>query len=617
MNLVAANQNRPRICVVGNSKFTQIIHTLVDEFKDVARITVIDNVFNDAVRAARALIDAQQVDFFVSAGANAFYLKDTLSVPVLGLRVTSADLLHAVQTARLISRRILLVTYERQETDLDVLKIFDDVDVLHRTYTTAEEIKEVFHQHRSEGYGVVIGSSYACDLADQWGLGSVLIYSRSSCRNLLRKAIRTAGQNARQLRKDSLLQFVLDSNPCPTVITSQDNEVMAWNSAALQQIPHFAQRHRLDGIIDKHALNAARLQAEQLQAGGHACTLSKEPFELADGTPAAVYRFEFSRAVELRSDGRRLVSSSQAMTEVQNLLAVYGGSVDIVLLYGETGTGKELAARTVHAASEHANGPFITVNCSAIPTDLFESELFGYMDGAFTGARSGGRTGLLEAASGGSFFLDEINSLSLAHQAKLLRVLQEKEMTPVGARKPMTLDIKFIAACNVDLAEETRAGRFREDLYYRINTFAVRMPALRERPEDIAVLTIYLMQRAVARYRANIDIDVLVAGVVPVFKGYHWPGNVRQLENIVDRLVVASNLHHGSKAIVDALPRLAPELYAATGNDDVTRGHLKTVELEEITRVLKMFGGKRNESADYLGISPTTLWRRLKEHDIN
>lgn len=617
MSLVTASRNQPRICVVGNSKFTQVIHSLVDEFKDVAQITVIDNVFNDAVRAARELIDAKQVDFFVSAGANAFYLKDTLSVPVLGLRVSSDDLIHAVLTARLISRRILLLTYERQETDLDVLKLFDDIEVLHRTYTTAEEIKDVFHRHRSEGYGVVIGSSYACDLADQWGVGSVMIYSRKSCRNLLLKATRLALQNARQLQKDSLLQFALDSNPGPTVITTQGNKVAAWNSAALAQIPHFAQRQRLDGILDKHALNASRLQAEQLLIDGHPCTLNKEAFDLADGTPASVYRFQFSRVGELRGDGRRLVSSSQSMVEVQNLLSVYGSNVDIVLLYGETGTGKELAARTLHAASDHASGPFIAVNCSAIPADLFESELFGYMDGAFTGARSGGRTGLLEAANGGSFVLDEINALSLAHQAKLLRVLQEKEMTPVGARKPIALDIKFIAACNVDLAEETRAGRFREDLFYRINTFSVRMPALRERPEDIVALTQYMVQRAVTRYRASIDIDVLVNGIIPTFKGYHWPGNVRQLENVVDRLVVASNLHHGSQAIVDALSSLAPELYAGTPTDEVARGHLKAVELEEISRVLKMFGGRRNESADYLGISPTTLWRRLKQHDIN
>ncbi len=617
MGFITDNQSRPRICVVGNSKFTQVIHSVLDEFRTVAQITVIDRLFSDAVRSAQELAEAQQVDVFVSAGANAFYLKDTLSVPVVGLKVTSADLIHAVLTARRISRRILLLTYERQENDLDVLKVFDDIEVLHCTYTTAEEIKEVFHRHRDEGYGVVIGSSYACDLADQWSISSVLIYSRSSCRNLLRKAIRWAERHARQLQQESLLQLVLDSHSCPTVFTTRGGSMVASNSAALAQIPRLAQRRRLEGILDKHLLDAPRLHAEQTLFGERPCAVSKEALELADGTPVYAYRFQFSQPIESHGDGRRLVFRSQRMAEVQELLDVYGATAGIVLLHGETGTGKELAARAVHAASENASGPFVTMNCSAIPVDLFESELFGYLDGAFTGARSGGRSGLLEAANGGSFFLDEINSLSLGHQAKLLRVLQEMEVMPVGGRKAIPLDVKFIAACNVDLASEMRAGRFREDLYYRINTFSIRMPPLRERPEDIATLTAYMVRRAVAQYGASIDVDVLLDGVAPIFRCYHWPGNVRQLENIVERLVVSGRLYHSSRAVLDYLPRLAPEIYVDGKNENAIQGHLKTVELEEITRVLKMFGGKRSESADYLGISPTTLWRRLKQSRIN
>jgi len=617
VGFVTNGQNQPRICVLGNSKFTQLIQSLVPEFKGIAQITIIDRIFGDAVRAARELIEQEQVDVFVSAGANAFYLKDALSAPVVGLRVSSADLLHAVLTARNISRRILLLTYERQETNLDVLEVFDDIEVLHCTYTTAEEIKEVFHRHRSEGYGVVIGSSYTCDLADQWNIPSVLIYSRNSCRNLLRKAIRRAEQHADQLQQDSLLQFALDGNPCPTVFTTQAGAVVAWNRTALAQIPGFGDRHRLEGILDKRVRDASHLDAEQLVLGKCPCTLSKETFDLADGTPTYAYRFHFSQPSESPSDGRRLVFRSRCMADVQELLVVYGATAGVVLLHGETGTGKELAARAIHAASEHASGPFVTVNCSAIPTDLFESELFGYKDGAFTGAKSGGRSGLLEAANGGSFFLDEINSLSLAHQAKLLRVLQEKELMPIGARKAVALDIKFIAACNVDLANETRAGRFREDLYYRVSTFTIRMPPLRERPEDIATLTAYIARRAAEQYSASIDVDALVNGVTPIFRSYHWPGNVRQLENIVERLVVSDRLYHGSKAIVDFLPRLAPEIYADSENESTAQGRLKAVELEEIIRVLKMFDGNRSESADYLGISPTTLWRRLKHNRTN
>ena len=612
MDFTSVTQGKPRICLIGNSKLSQIVHSLIGEFEAVARITIIDNVFNDAVRAARELIEQRNVDIFVSAGANAFYLQDTLPVPVLGLRVSSSDLIQAVLTARRISRRILLLTYERQQTNLDVLKVFDDIDLTHRTYGTADEIQEVFHQCREEGYGVVIGSSYACDLADEWGVASVLIYTRESCRNLLRKSIRVAGQHKRQRQRASLMQHVLDRAPQPTVITNLDGSPVAWNAAADAQIPGFAARRRLDGLLDRKLLEAAGFRSERLLIADRLCALEKEPFAFSGETVGYVYTFQWSPVAEPQDDSRRLVFRSERMAEVHNLLAVYGATAGTVLLHGETGTGKELAARCIHAASENADGPFVAVNCSAIPADLFESELFGYADGAFTSAKSGGRSGLLETANHGSFFLDEINSLPLAQQAKLLRVLQEKEVTPVGSRQAVALDVKFIAACNVDLAEEMRAGRFREDLYYRISTFAIRIPPLRERPEDIAALVAHMVQRDAQRYGADVDARTLVEGVVPAFRRYHWPGNVRQLENIVERIVVSHRLYRSSEAIVEALPRIAPELFAVARIAGDDEGYLRALEQEEIQRALTMFSGNRSRTADFLGISQTTLWRRLK-----
>lgn len=617
MDFANVTPSKPRICLIGNSKLSQIVHTLIGEFEAVARITIIDNIFNDAVRAARELIEQQQVDLFVSAGANAFYLQDTLSVPVLGLRVSSADLIQAVQTARRISRRILLLTYERQKTNLDVLKVFDDIEVTHRTYTTADEVKEVFHQCREDGYGVVVGSSYTCDLADQWDMASVLIYSRESCRNLLRKAIRVAGQHKRQRQQAALVQYALDRIPHPVVFTNLDGSAVAWNAAAVAQIPRFAKRRWLNGLLDRKILDAPSFRSERLLIEGRLCALDKESFEFGGETIGHVYGFQWSPVAESQDDRRRLVFRSERMAEVHNLLVVYGATAGTVLLHGETGTGKELAARCVHASGENAEGPFVAVNCSAIPVDLFESELFGYADGAFTSAKSGGRSGLLETANHGSFFLDEINSLPLAQQAKLLRVLQEKEVTPVGSRQAIALDIKFIAACNVDLAEEMRAGRFREDLFYRLSTFSIRIPPLRERPEDIAALTTHMVQREVQRYGVEVDLEVLLDGVASSFHRYHWPGNVRQLENIVERLVVSHRMYRNSGAVVDALPRIAPELFAVARLDRECEGHLQMVEQEEIDRALQMFGGNRSRAADFLGISQTTLWRRIKRRRVD
>lgn len=289
------------------------------------------------------------------------------------------------------------------------------------------------------------------------------------------------------------------------------------------------------------------------------------------------------------------------------------GAEVTVLLKGETGTGKELAAREIHDASKNSAGPFVTVNCAAIPSDLFESELFGYADGAFTGSRIGGRSGLLESANNGTFFLDEVNAMPLAQQAKLLRVLQEKEIRPVGSKRSITLNVKFVAACNIDLYEQVKLGLFREDLYHRLNVFVVVMPSLRERLDDLPALIDYFSHRLCGQYELDIDCDEFRAALLSDFVHFGWPGNVRQLENMLERLLVSYTLYNNIAAFQKALPRIAPEIYATTADKPARDGgHLQQVEHDEILRALERFGGNKTQAAEYLGMSQTTLWRRLK-----
>ncbi|MDH0893393.1 MULTISPECIES: sigma 54-interacting transcriptional regulator [unclassified Pseudomonas] len=611
MEFANAELNRVRVCLIGNSKLSQLVHSLIPEFEAHASITIIDNIFNDAVRAARDLIERQAVDVCISAGANAFYLQDTLPIPVLALKVEQTDLIQAVLTARRISSKILLLTYERQETNVELLSLFEGIELSHRTYSTAEHAKEIFHNLRNQGFGVVIGSSYACDLAEHWGLESVLLYSRESCRNLIRKAIRHAGEHKRERQQRALGQFLLEQSANPQVLTNRDGGIVAWNAGASLLIPSIGRRRRLDGLLDAKVLESDNLSAEGLLVGERLCSLSKQPFEVDGERVGYLYHFVPSPVALDQGDERRLVFQSSRMAEVQNQLLVYGATPGTVLLRGETGTGKELAARQVHQASANADGPFVAINCAAIPAELFESELFGYAEGAFTSAKSGGRSGLLESANNGTFFMDEINSLPLPQQAKLLRVLQEREVTPVGSKRSISLNIKFVAACNVDLMEEVRAGRFREDLYYRLSTFAVHIPPLRERPEDIPVLASYLMRRESQRYGIEVDPEMLTKGVAPLFRGYHWPGNVRQLENLIERLIVSRKLYGSVEALLEALPRVMPELFAPLGESE-EGGHLHQIEQEEIVKAMQLFGGNKSSAAEYLGISQTTLWRRLK-----
>lgn len=611
MEFANAELDRVRVCLIGNSKLSRLVHSLIPEFEALASITIIDNIFNDAVRAARDLIERQAVDVFISAGANAFYLKDTLPIPVLGLKVEQADLIQAVLTARRISSRILLLTYERQETNVEMLGLFDDFELSHHTYSTAEHAKEIFHNLRDQGFGVVIGSSYACDLAEQWGLDSVLLYSRESCRNLIRKAIRHAGAAKRQQQQRALVQFLLEQSSNAQILTNREGAIVAWNTGATNLVPSIGRRRWLDGLVDARVLEADSISAEGLLLGERLCSLSKQPFEVEGERVGVLYHLVPSPVALEKGDNRRLVYHSSRMADVQNQLLIYGATPSTVLIRGETGTGKELAARQVHEVSAHADGPFVAINCGAIPAELFESELFGYAEGAFTSAKSGGKSGLLESANGGTFFMDEINSLPLAQQAKLLRVLQEREVSPVGSRRSIPLDIKFVAAANVDLMEEVRAGRFREDLYYRISTFQVHIPPLRERQEDIPVLTEFLMRNESLRYGIEVAIDELVKGVTPIFRRYRWPGNVRELENYVERLVVSLKLYGNWEVLVEALPRILPELYEQPPAEP-RGGHLHNIEQEEIVKALQMFGGNKGQAAEYLGISQTTLWRRLK-----
>ena len=607
---------RVRICLIGNSTFSQIVHSLIPEFEALASITIIDKIFNDAVRAAHELIERQHVDIFISGGANAFYLQDTLPIPVLALKVEQRDLIQSVVTARRISSKILLLTYERQETNHELLSMFEGVELIHRAYATAEHAKEIFHGLRNEGIGVVIGSSYVCDLAAHWGFESVLVYSRESCRNLLRKAIRHAGQYKREHQQAATEQYLLDQNPQPQVLTNRSGAVVAWNSAASSLISKLGRRRRLNGVLDNKILEAHSVRVEGLLVGDRLCSLNKQPFEVGDELVGFLYSFQLSPLALPQSDGRQLVFQSARMAEVQNQLNVYGSTPGTVLIRGETGTGKELAARQVHLSSSNAEGPFVAINCAAIPAELFESELFGYADGAFTSAKNGGKSGLLESANNGTFFMDEINSLPMAQQAKLLRVLQEREILPIGSRRPIPLNIKFVAACNTDLMDDVRAGRFREDLYYRISTFVVHIPPLRERPEDIPVLTEYLMRRECQRYAIEIESADLIKGVVQLFSRYHWPGNVRQLENAVERLIVSQRLYGGCAGLLEALPRVLPELYAPLSGGEEC-GHLHHVEQEEIVKALQLFSGNKSMAAEYLGISQTTLWRRLKRLQAN
>jgi DNA-binding NtrC family response regulator len=302
-----------------------------------------------------------------------------------------------------------------------------------------------------------------------------------------------------------------------------------------------------------------------------------------------------------------MVGVSRRMQEVYRRIEKAGRGQSPVLILGETGTGKELVARSIHFHGPRRNGPFVPVDCTGLVSTLVESELFGYVKGAFTGA-SQAKRGLIEAASGGTLFLDEIGELPMEMQAKLLRVLQEREVRPVGSTATVSVDVRVVAATNRDLQREVDRGAFRQDLYYRLNVVPIRVPPLRERKSDIPLIVNHFLERFAGEGRPT---AVLSEDAVERLVSYDWPGNVRELENAIARALA---LNSGPLLHIGDLPtnlQAPPSARLPLDDDGIT---LAELERRAIFRALHKTHGDKVAAARRLGIGKTTLYRKLKEY---
>ncbi len=298
-----------------------------------------------------------------------------------------------------------------------------------------------------------------------------------------------------------------------------------------------------------------------------------------------------------------LLGNSEAMNEVFKAIPKIAASNANVLITGESGTGKELVARAIHYNSNRASAPFVPVNCGGIPEGLLESELFGYVKGAFTGATES-RAGFFQTADGGTIFLDEIGEMSLSMQVKLLRVLQDKEVCMVGASKTRKVDIRVLAATNKDLFGLVKKGAFREDLFFRLHVITISIPPLRDRLDDI----LYLAQHFVHKYAQEMGktTPVFTESALEAIRDYDWPGNVRELENVIQRLIV---MNEGEPIEVPDLPSLMR--FSALHKTGFSKT-LADVEAEYIRNVLESVGGNKTRAAEILGIDRKTLREKLK-----
>ena len=327
------------------------------------------------------------------------------------------------------------------------------------------------------------------------------------------------------------------------------------------------------------------------------------------------------RALNTPHKFANIIGSSSAMMAVFDLIQTIAPTNSTVLITGESGTGKELVARAIHAGSSRSDRPFVAVNCGALPDTLLDSELFGHMRGAFTGADTN-KKGLLEVAEKGTIFLDEIGEMSTMVQVKLLRVLQERKFRRLGGTEEVEANIRIIAATNRDLSKMVAAGDFREDLFYRINVIPVKLPALRERQEDIQALAEHFVERFAEQMKK--DLHGISGAALSCLRNYEWPGNVRELENAIERAVA---LERTPSVLLDSLPEAvraacAPSLTAAAPVEDTLADgfdleqHVQGIEREYIMEALRRSNGVKKNAAELLGLSFRQFRYLLKKYNI-
>ena len=594
--------------------------------------------------AAGRKLKARGVQLFVSRGGTAQRLK-SLDLPVVEIKVTAYDILSALGPLINEKRKIGIIGFDNIIAGASRLSALLHYELSVFTIAHEREVESKIAAAQAKGVDLVLGDMVVNNLARAAGLEAVLIDSgpeavldalHEACERLaLIKA--EADKNRRHLEVLSLYKTVFEAVEDLIITVDQDGRVDSQNPAAralLKDSLRALTPRRLQGRSFKSLLEAGTPQYNLLATwGGQKFILDFFPLNTGYGDgPAAVILGRSVRKVE--SSERRirnalyltghmaryrftdLTGQDKNFLEIIGRAKEYAESASTILIEGESGTGKEMLAQSIHNHKFGADEPFVAINCATLPEHLLESELFGYTRGAFTGARAEGKKGLFELAHGGTLFLDEIGEMPLTLQSRLLRVIEERAVFPLGSDRVIPVNVRLIAATNTDLVTAVRENRFRSDLYFRLGVLTLTLPPLRERGYDTMVLFKAMLRAINNKFKLGGAMEQEAAALL---MDYAWPGNARELKNLVERLsIITGRFSKEAKTLpallakeMNNLKRLAVRPEVAPVADRHLAG-ARTFLPENDAGQLLTAHLSRQELADRLGISRTTLWRRIK-----
>lgn len=565
-------------------------------------------------------------------------MEQKVDTPLVDVKVTGYDIALALQRAHRLGPPIGVIANSSivngalkiaSAFGLDIVG-YEVIESLRET-----DLKTALARLKDRGVGIILGGVTVTTMAPALGMRGIFIApGEEAISDALMEADKLVEVRRREKLRAEQIRLILDFAYDGIIAVNDQGIVTVFNRMA-EEITKL----KADMVLGKPADSALRviglsepMMAQRAEVGKLArlgasqIAINRVPIIIDGRAAGAVATFlDIGRIQSLEHRIRRELST-RGLIAKYHFEDIIGESAEIaraigiarkyskldapLLITGETGTGKEIFAQSVHNESPRRDGPFVAINCAALPESLLESELFGYVEGAFTGARKQGKIGLFELAHRGTVFLDEIGEMPLRIQARFLRVLEQNEVMRIGDDKVIPVDVRVIAATNRDLAELVSHGFFRADLYYRLNVLNLRLPPLRERKQDIPLLLRHFLVES--QRKAGKLVRVEEDKLVRTFQSHDWPGNVRELRNMVERLVALSD----DGCITD---ELANRLLAEEGtgfhlaNRIGSPGCLSDVERETVLTVLKQVGGNRRRAAELLGISVTTLWRKLKK----
>ncbi|SMC32105.1 PAS domain S-box-containing protein [Sporomusa malonica] len=592
---------------------------------------VVSGSFEAGVIAAKEAVD-KGAEMIISCGGTAQLIAAAINVPVVEIKVTVLDVLNALGKVKPKKSLVGIAGFPNVIYGCEKLLNFCKMPLQVINLENHSEAKEKILTAAHQGIRVIVGDSISVETAIQLGLQGILIQSdKNSISQAIKEAQLIVGVRRNEQERFQLLKIIIESSTDGIISIDSNNRINIFNpmaeeifqmpaaQAIAQPVTAIIPNTRLPQVIAHGISEIGDIQ----YIGSKVIATKRIPIKIGNEVVGAVANFQditqlqryeqdirqklYAKGLTAKVSIDEIIGTSAALTITKERARLYGATDSTILITGESGTGKEMFAQSIHNLSKRKNGPFVAINCAALPDNLLESELFGYEEGAFTGARKGGKPGLLELAHNGTVFLDEISEMHLILQSRLLRVLQEKEVMRLGGDRVIPIDVRYIAATNQNLDELVANKQFRQDLYYRLNILRVHVPPLRERTSDIPALAEYFIKKFNKQHKKDVTIS---AGIQKILKKHRWPGNVREFANSIERAVLlATGNMIGESCIRQALFHDHDVMHDEAETMDTNI--LSNLEHHTITKILAEEGFNYTKTANRLGINRTTLWRKL------